>query len=130
MLKINHLLLTIAISAALLVACAGTLPVGDPRFGRGASPFTPSSYTYPAPGYGAVVDIGTKTGTSCITERSYPLPYPLAAATVSMHGDGSIETAARLGGITEVMSVSYRYKNSGLSLFGMQTQICTIVTGE
>ncbi|MCR9141366.1 MAG: TRL-like family protein [bacterium] len=123
-------LLAIAGAAALLVACAGTLPVGDPRFGRGASPFLPSSYTYPAPGYGAVVEVGSKTGTSCITEMSYPLPYPLSAATLSMHGDGSVETAARLGGITEITSVAYRYKNSGLGLFGTQTQICTIVTGE
>ncbi|MEQ9366965.1 MAG: TRL domain-containing protein [Leptospirales bacterium] len=123
-------LLACAMTASVLLACAGALPVGDPRFGRGVSPMLPSSYTYPAPGYGAVVDIGTKTGASCITETSYPLPYPLSSATVSMHGDGSVETAARLGGITEVMSVSYRYKNSGIGLFGMQTQICTIVSGE
>lgn len=118
------------LGGALLIACAGSVPVGDPRFGATATPFVASSYTYPAPGYGAVREIGSKTGMSCVTQSSVPLPYPLSSATVSMHGDGSIETAARLGGIREVYSVAYRYKNSGLVGLTAQTQICTIVTGE
>ena len=117
-------------AAALSVACASNVPVGDARFGRGATPFVASSYTYPAPGYGVVREIGSKTGMSCVTETSIPLPYPLTPATISMHGDGSVETAARLGGIREVYSVAYRYKNSGLVGLTSQTQICTIVTGE
>ncbi|MEM7181054.1 MAG: TRL domain-containing protein [Spirochaetota bacterium] len=89
------------------------------------------TYTYPAPGFNLAQtnDLGSKTGSSCITQSNFLI------FTTMIKGDMSIYAAAKSGRISKVKLVSYQVTRPAnlfgwLSIFNDTTRYCTIVHGD
>lgn len=128
----------VSISMVLLLSNCFSMPIGDGSpvrsFGiLGTSiMFAPGTYTYPAPGMTLPEDgeIGSKVGTSCLTQT-----YLLYYVPTSVRGDMSIPAAAKAGGIKKVKMVSYQAKRPAsifgfYSIFNEVIQYCTVVHGD